>query len=73
MVFTPTGTVRVLRGVPLDNTYENTMDFADSAAQLAYFITKVKFTFTNQTYQRTEGIFNAPDAAGIRVVTGYFQ
>lgn len=63
MVFTPTGTVRVLRGVPLDNTYENTMDFADRAAQLAYFITKVKFTFTNQTYQRTEGIFNAPDAA----------
>lgn len=61
MVINPTTTVKLFSGVPLDNTYTNTLYFASLADQLAYFnsLTPVK-TFTSQMYQRVNaGIFEA--------------
>lgn len=53
MYIAPNTTIRLLRGVPLDNDYTNTIHFASAGAQSAHFsgsyTTKV---FTAQTYQR---------------------
>ena len=61
MVINPTTTIKLFAGVPLDNTYNNTLYFANQAAQLAYFnsLTPVK-TFNQQMYQRVNaGVFEA--------------
>lgn len=52
MYIAPDTTIKVLKDVPLDNTYRNTIYFAFESQQLEYFNTKVKYTFADQSYQR---------------------
>ena len=52
MYIEPNTNIRVLNGVPLDNTYENTLYFGNASAQSAYFISLTKYNLTNYTYQR---------------------
>lgn len=56
---TPNSTVKLLKGVKLDNTYQNTIYFANTSDQFNYFNSKVKHTLTDYTYIRQN--------AGIRV------
>lgn len=53
MYIQPSSNIRLLTGVPLENTYEHTIYFADETAQRNYFIGKTKHNLTNQTFQRT--------------------
>ena len=62
---TPNSTVYLLTGVPLDNTYENTIYFASTALQLAHFLNTGQSPFwdyqprqiTPLSYQRVnEGV-----------------
>ena len=48
----PNSNVYLMRGVRLDPTYENTIYFASSQAQSAYFQSKTVRTLTTQSYQR---------------------
>lgn len=48
----PNSTIRLLRGVRLDNTYQNTLYFASEADQTAYFAGQAKHSFPAQSYQR---------------------
>lgn len=50
----PNTTIYLMRGVPLDNSYNDTIYFANAAAQQAYFQTFVlsALSFPSQTYQR---------------------
>lgn len=50
--YTPDTIVKVLTNVPLDNTYTDTLKFLSPANQQAYFNGKVKYTYTNLSYQR---------------------
>lgn len=52
MYIAPNTTIRMLKNVPLDNTYRNTIHFTTTANQTAYFQGKTKYTFANQSYQR---------------------
>ena len=58
MYIAPNTTVKILRGVPLDPTYEHTIYFAPDAtgqsAQEQYFGSLAKYTLTEQTYQRVK-------------------
>ena len=49
---TPNTTLYLLSGVPLDNTYTDTIYFATATAQYDYFYGKRSKTFTNLSYQR---------------------
>lgn len=53
----PKATIKILRAVPLDNTYQNTLYFNSVDEQTAYFMNKTKFEdeFINQTYTRHTG------------------
>ena len=57
----PNTTVKLFSGVPLDNTYQNTLYFQSLSAQTAYFAGLTPtYTFTAQMYQRvTNGVFEA--------------
>lgn len=52
MYIAPNTNIRVLKDVPLDNTYRNTILFTSATNQLNYFLSKQKYAFNNQTYQR---------------------
>lgn len=54
MYVEPNTNMRLLRNVPLDNTYEHTIYFANEQAQRNYFISKTKHSLTRQSYQRKE-------------------
>lgn len=51
---TPTGNLYLLKGIPLDTTYEHTILFQTPSAQQNYFLDfeKIVQAFTNLTYQR---------------------
>ena len=53
MYIQPTTNIRLLSGVPLDNTYEHTIYFADEVSQRNFFMGKTKHNLSNQTFQRT--------------------
>lgn len=48
----PNTTVKLLSGVPLDNTYTDSIYFDSLSAQQTYFNSKVTRTFSAMTYQR---------------------
>lgn len=48
----PNTTIRLLRHVRLDETYENTIYFANETAQRNYFLNKTWATLNENTYQR---------------------
>jgi hypothetical protein len=52
MTIIPNSEVRLCSNVPLTNSYEHTMTFADPSAQANYFLSKVSHAFTGLTYQR---------------------
>lgn len=54
MYIQPNTTVRLLTGVPLDNTYAHTLYFADKSSQTSYFESKTKAgcLLSNLSYQR---------------------
>lgn len=52
MYIAPNSTIKILSGVPLDKTYNHSIEFVTSALQLEYFNSKVKYTLTDYTYQR---------------------
>ena len=54
MYINPNSTIKILQNVPLDNTYEHTIYFADSSAQSSYFSGLAKYTFEAQSYQRVK-------------------
>lgn len=49
----PNSTIKILRGVPLESDYVNTLYFATASAQTTYFSGKAKYTLNNQSYQRS--------------------
>lgn len=54
MYIIPNSTIKILKNVPLDNTYEHTIYFNNSNAQTNYFIGKTKYNLTEQSYQRVQ-------------------
>lgn len=44
--------VWLFKGVPLDNTYINTIKFSNQSAQNTYFANREHITFSDQSYQR---------------------
>lgn len=52
MYIQPSSTIRLLKDVPLDITYRNTIYFTNATNQVAYFTGKTKLRFDNQSYQR---------------------
>lgn len=54
MYIEPGTNIRLLSGVPLDNTYEHSIYFATKSDQTSYFIGKTKKNFTQQTFQRVQ-------------------
>lgn len=66
MYIQPNTTVRLLTGVPLDNTYAHTIYFANATVQRQYFEGKGKqgCLFSNQSYQRyAKGIIRLQKSA----------
>ena len=47
MYIAPTSIVKILRNIPLDNTYKDTLYFANEPAQSSYFLTQMKVQFAN--------------------------
>lgn len=58
--FTPATWVHLLQGVPLDNSYNDTMDFTDQSAQFNYFYSKKAFSYNDFTYQRENSTMRVP-------------
>lgn len=58
--FVPATIVRVLKDVPLDSTYSDTIKFASQVAQTAFFTGKAKYSFTDFTYQRVNSSVAQP-------------
>lgn len=56
MYIAPNSTIRILRNVTIDNTYQHTIHFNSSSEQASYFAGLAKYTVTNYTYQRKERI-----------------
>lgn len=52
MFIEPNTNIRILKNVPLDNTYKHTLYFSTHEQQESYFKSLTKHTLTNQTYQR---------------------
>ena len=60
----PSGTIRLLKGVPLDPTYDHTIIFPNTTCQTAYFQSNVfnNGTYTNQYYTRVNsGVIRVQD------------
>ena len=49
-----------LLDVPLENDYKNTLYFASASAQQTYFSSRVRFTFTDFSYQRKDHFIRVP-------------
>ncbi len=54
MYIIPDTTIRLLKDVPLDNTYDHTVYFANQTAQINWFADFTKYTLTAQSYQRLQ-------------------
>lgn len=52
MYIEPTTNIKILRNVPLENTYDHTLYFANASEQYTYFASMVYKNCTNYTYQR---------------------
>lgn len=52
MYIEPNTTIYLLRNIPMDNSYRDSLYFASETAQINYFTSKIALTFNNQTYQR---------------------
>lgn len=52
MYIAPNTNIKILKDVPLEPSYENTLYFSSISAQTNYFSSKAKYTLTQNTYQR---------------------
>lgn len=52
MYVAPQTSIRILKNVPLDNTYNNTIYFSSAENQQTYFSGLTKYTVNDATYQR---------------------
>lgn len=52
MYIEPSTDIRILKRIPLDNSYRNTLYFANQTEQANYFMDQTKHILNNQTYQR---------------------
>lgn len=59
----PDGQVKILKGVPLDASYNHTIYFASAAAQTSYFSGKAKYSYTQLMYIRETRRVRVPIAA----------
>lgn len=55
MYVAPNTNVRILKNVPLDNTYRNTLYFANASNQAGYLSGKTKYSLAAQSYQAPWG------------------
>lgn len=58
MYIIPDATIKILKNVPLDNTYRNTIYFPNASSQIAYFTSKQKFPLTKYSYVRPQSAIN---------------
>lgn len=56
----PITNLRVLKGVPLDSSYTDTMTFSSKSAQTTYFTSKAKFSWSNLTPVRVNNVIRIP-------------
>lgn len=61
--YRPETRVYLCEQVPLDDTYTDTLDFSDKAAQARYFTSKATHKYTNLSYQRVNNSIANPRAA----------
>lgn len=61
--YVPNTIVRVLKDVPLDATYSDTIWFTSSGAQTSFFAGKAKYSYSNMTYQRVNNSVAMPRIA----------
>lgn len=54
MYIEPNTTIRVLKNVPLDPSFDHTIYFESASAQTSYFQSKTKYTLDRQSYQRVQ-------------------
>lgn len=54
MYVEPSTNIRILKGVPLDNSYTNTLYFENATAQYNYFSAQTKHLLTNYSFIRAE-------------------
>lgn len=54
MFIEPNTNIRILKNVPLDSEYKNTINFTSATAQRDYFIGLTKHNLSNHTYQRVQ-------------------
>lgn len=54
MYIEPTTNIRLLKNVPLDNTYTHTIFFSDANSQTSYFMGLQKYNLGNYSYQRVQ-------------------
>lgn len=52
MYIEPNSKIYILKDVPLDVTFDHTMWWDTKEAQTAGFMSKIKYRFTEQSYQR---------------------
>lgn len=52
MYIEPNTTIYLLRNIPMDNSYRDSLYFENATAQINYFTSKIALTFNNQSYQR---------------------
>lgn len=57
---TPITAVKVLRNVPLDSSYTDTLDFSSVSAQTTYFTGKAKYNFNNLTPVKLQNALRLP-------------
>lgn len=73
MVIAPTSVVKVLKGVPFNNTYRDTTKFTSESTQTTYFNTKVKYTFSEVTYVRPQGTIRIEKKADLLYDCNYIM
>ncbi len=54
MYIQPQTNIKLLHNVPLDDTYDHTIYFANASAQSTYFASLTKYNLVNYTYQRVQ-------------------
>jgi len=63
MSFIPATVLKLCKNVPLDISYKDTFAMSDPEAQMYYFSSKVKHTFTDFSYQRVNDSIIVPVVA----------
>lgn len=73
MAFVPNGTIRLLAGVPLDNSYTHTLKYASVGAQTAAFTAKTKKVYEHCTYIRETSRIRIPDDYNSVIMCNYMM